>query len=293
MTDTRARDNVSLDAGRYVEDIYRLLLAREPEAAAMRDKVGLLQRGIVTPGDLLSELLNSDEFARRAPEFLHVNGVDHRRGLFNDSTQFGELPLLLRTWLARTTSAPFVVDVGARGRARSNSYDLMRYFDWRGLLIEANPQLAPVIRREFAGLDFQIATCAVSNYRGRAEFVLGANDDVSSLEASSAEGWGSTRGVIDVSVRRLPDLLVEYGAPRDFGLLSIDVEGEDVRVLNDLADDGRFRPDWVLIEASDDFRMQSLEQLPTSEATRAMFEIAGATSANLLLRCVLPQRSAG
>jgi FkbM family methyltransferase len=273
-----------IDLERYVRDIYGTLLGRAPDPGALADNVARLRSAKLTPGELLVEILASVEFEQRVPEFLHTYGIGERRGLFNDVTQYGELPLLLRSWLNETAKSRYIVDVGARGRERSNSYDLLRHFGWRGLLVEANPALIEPIRREFAGLDIQIANCAVSNYNGRARFTLGANDDVSSLEAWSAETWGETRGLVDVAVRRLPDLLAEYGAPVEFDLLSIDIEGEDVRVLNDLADHGRYMPSWVLIEASYDFATRSLADLPTSLAVREQFDLVGQTKANLLLR---------
>jgi FkbM family methyltransferase len=270
----------------FTEEVYQIFLMRPADADALERKAAALEANLLTPSEIISELIMSDEFGERAPEFLHRYGVTEKRGLFNESSQFGELQLLLRRWINDSASARYVVDVGARGRERSNSYDLLRHFGWRGLLIEANPNLIDSIRREFGGLDIQIANCAISDHNGRARLTLGANDDVSSLELSSAESWGATRGSVAVTVRRLPDLLLEYDVPRRFDLLSIDIEGEDVKVLNDLAEDGRFSPDWVLIEASHDFATQSLADLPTSETVKRNFEIVGRTRANLLLKTV-------
>ena len=274
----------SFDLNRFIDDVYRIFLMRPADLPALDDKGSKLRTGLMTPGELLNEILGSDEFALRAPEFLHQYAVSEKRGLLNDTTQYGELQLLLKKWIGKTARAQYVVDVGARGRERSNSYDLLRHFGFRGLLIEANPALIESIRREFGGLDVQIANCAVSNYNGRAKLTLGSNDDVSSLEAWSAESWGETRGLIDVLVRRLPDLLEDYGAPAEFDLLSIDIEGEDVKVLNDLEEDGRYRPEWVLIEASYDFATQNLADLPTTPLVQSRYEISGQTKANLLLR---------
>ncbi len=55
----------------------------------------------------------------------------------SDHSQFGELSLFL-THAGRKRRG-FVVDAGAHGRERSNSWDLLSQFRWRGLLIEANP----------------------------------------------------------------------------------------------------------------------------------------------------------
>lgn len=184
------------------------------------------------------------------------------------------------------------VDVGAGGRERSNSYDLMRHFGWRGLLVEANPALLGSIEADFAGLDMRLVSCAVSNYEGRATFTLGANDDVSSLDPAAAAGWGDTTGSVEVDVRRLPSLLSEQAIPFDFDLLSLDVEGEDIRVLNDLVDTSAYRPRWVIIEASHDFKVRTLEDAPFSLGVRRGYRVHTATSANLILARACPERDA-
>ncbi len=215
---------------------------------------------------------------------MHRYGIAARRGLLNDVTQHGELKLLLQRWLEHTAVARFVVDVGARGRDRSNSYDLCKWFGWRALLVEANPALLPTIAAEFEGLAVEIAGCAVSDYDGHAQLTIGTNDDVSSLEPHMAQAWGETKGLVDVQVRRLPGLLAERGVPERFDLLSLDIEGQDVRVLNDLAQDGRFKPTWVFLEASFDFTTKRLEEVGCGEAVLRDYELVGATRANLLLR---------
>jgi FkbM family methyltransferase len=239
---------------------------------------------LFTPGEIVEELVSSPEFASRVAEFLHRYVDGPERGLFNECTQYGELHVLLRAWLQSTAVSKFVVDVGARGRERSNSWDLLRHFGWRGLLVEANPALIDSIKTDFAGLDVDVVNVAVSDYNGRAQLTIGANDDVSSLDPASAGGWGETRGQVEVAVRRLPDLLEECAAPERFDLLSLDIEGEDVRVLNDLTGDGRYRPTFVFLEASYNFATRSLDDIPTSDAVRSAYEILGQTPANILLR---------
>ena len=44
----------------------------------------------------------------------------------------------------------------------------------------------------------------------------------------------TTRGTVEVEVRRLHDILDEHDIPLVFDLLSLDIEGEDFKVLNDL-----------------------------------------------------------
>ncbi len=275
---------LAFDPTAFVETLYLSLLGREADAGGLSDKVKRLRSGAVTPGGLIDECLHAEEFAYHLPEFMHRLGIAARRGLLNDVTQHGELQLLLRRWLEHTAVARFVVDVGARGRNRSNSYDLCRWFGWRALLVEANPMLLPSIAAEFEGLDVEIASVAVSDYNGSAQLTIGVNDDVSSLEPHMAQAWGETKGLVEVEVRRLPDLLAERHVPERFDLLSLDIEGQDVRVLNDLANDGRFKPTWVFLEASFDFATKRLEDVGCGEAALRDYALVGATRANLLLR---------
>lgn len=171
----------------------------------------------------------------------------------------------------------------ARGKERSNSYDLLSQFGWRGILIEANPALIPSIKVAFANLDAQVIQCAISDYSGMAILHLGVNDDVSSLQPDYAAGWGQIQGKQEVAVRRLGDLLLEQNIPLDFDLLSLDIEGEDIKVLNDTIGTFHYRPRWIIIEASFDFSTTSLSQQPFSPLVRGLYKIVEQTRANLVL----------
>jgi hypothetical protein len=85
-------------------------------------------------------------------------------------------------------------------------------------------------------------------------------------------------------VRRLGDILVEHAVPSDFDVLSLDIEGEDIKAMNDLILNSPFRPRWVIIEASYDFKTKSLADLPFAPAVIDKYEIFGQTKANLMLR---------
>ena len=124
---------------------------------------------------------------------------------------------------------------------------------------------------------------AVSNYTGKARFYVGVNDGVSSLQRQAAAGWGPIREEIEVPVRRLGDILDEHSVAPDFDVLSLDIEGEDIKVMNDLIDNSPYRPRWVIIEASYDFKTKSLADLPLAPSVREAYEMFGQTKANLLL----------
>lgn len=260
----------------FVANLYEHLLGRTPVRVEMAGHVEALASGRVDPATMVLNFVHSDEYVRRVATLSNT--------FINAHDQFGEIGMLLREWASNSVSEKIVVDVGARGRERSNSYDLMYHFGWRGLLIEANPALLPTIETEFEGLDFKLVGTAVSDYTGVAEFTIGSNDDVSSLNPEAAALWGENRGTIKVNVRTLPDILAEHGIPHEFGLLSIDIEGEDVKVLSDLICKSDYRPNYIIIEASENFEITALDQLDLPELVLQTYQIFERTSANLLLR---------
>lgn len=261
-----------MTAEALVTELYRNFFKREPDPAA-KDKAERLLSGVTSVEGLVAELIVSEEYRTyTAPT----------PPLFSDQTQFGELEMLVGRWMARAVPHRTVVDVGARGRARSNSYDLLRSFGWKGILFEANPNLIDSIGMDFAGLDMDLVQCAVSDYDGEATFYLGVNDDVSSLNEYASLGWGPVAGEVTVPVRRLGPQLEKRGVPLDFGLLSIDIEGEDIRVLNDVVASG-YRPRWVIIEASLNFAIKSLDDLPFDDRVKTLYALVGQTPANLIM----------
>ena len=264
--------------------LYQHILLREADRPGLELYAGLILKGEMTLPQALQSFLQSEEFKRNFDAFAARYAPSDDARAFRDVSQFGEIALLVRRIVNEASPSRLVVDVGVRGREGSNSFDLMRHFGWRGLLIEANPQLADGIAAEFAGLDFRLISTAVSDYSGEAVFHLGANDAISSLSEDAAAGWGPIRGQVRVPVRRLPDILAEHDVAVQFDLLSLDIEGEDIKVMNDLIDRSGYRPKWVIIEASYDFRTTALTDLPFSQQVVAAYEIVERTQANLLLR---------
>lgn len=267
------RQFAGMSAAELVAALYRAFLRRDPDPEGAQDKVEKLLRGDHTVADIIAEFITSSEFAN----------CNSSTKLISDQTQYGEFERLLQRWTTLAVGAPLVVDVGARGKARSNSWDLLKFFKWRGILIEANPSLTETINADFTDLDFELIQCAVSDFEGEATFYLGVNDDVSSLNLETSEGWGPTAGEVTVPVRRLGKLLDERSVPSDFALLSIDIEGEDIRVLNDLIENTVYRPRWVIIEASYDFSTRSLADLPFTPSVLSNYKMIDQTQANLIL----------
>jgi FkbM family methyltransferase len=261
---------------------YEVLLGRAADASALGHWAPVEMDG-TSLRSLLVTILESAEFARRWKKASSQQLSETSIEFFNEQSQFGEIGRLIRLMVNAAAGPRIVIDVGANGRERSNSYDLMRFFGWRGLLIEANPQRNAIIKREFSGLDYTLVNCAISDYAGEAVFHLGVNDDVSSLKVEAAEGWGPVRGQITVEVKPLHAVLTENLIPHEFDLLSIDAEGEDIRILNDTIANG-FCPRWVIMEAVHTETLPSLKTLGLSEAVQSRYEIIDSTIANIILQ---------
>lgn len=266
-----------------VAGVFRTLLLREPDLQGLADWARLLEAGHITLEAMIARTLGGAEFAERSGDFLRRYVAAGSGRLTNDVSQFGETWLLMRDIVNRAARHRIVVDVGARGRERSNSYDLLRHLDWRGLLIEANPRLIAPIDAEFEGLNYELVNCAVSDYSGTAKLFIGVNDDVSSLTRNAAEGWGDLQGEVEVKVEQLSRLLREHKIPLDFDLLSIDAEGEDINILNEVVVAG-YLPGYIIIEASNDFQTKALTDLPIAGAVLERYSLAEQTKANLILR---------
>lgn len=267
-----------------VSALYLELLRREPDPTALREKCERLRNRSARTVDIVREILASVEFKVKLPEFL--DSLPFEVPFSNSQSQYGEIQLFLIDAINTRFESPVVVDVGARGKARSNSYDLLKHFGWRGVLIEANDQLRHGIEKAFSGLNYSLICCAVSDFTGQGTLTIGVNDDVSSLNSSAAATWGDTKGEKLVPVRRLQDILQAEAVPDDFGLLSIDIEGEDVKVLNDLITNSVFRPHYIIIEASNDFSVKSLADLAFDPRVQGVYRIIGQTRPNLILRRV-------
>lgn len=278
--DEAATDPRRAQAEADVRMAYQAILLRQPDPRGLDGATRTLLSGAGDVAALLDRLLRSAEFARDLPKFIAHYVRPDLAPPFNHVSQNGETWTLVHAMLNAGARHRIVVDVGARGRLRSNSYDLLRHFGWRGVLIEANPHLAEPIRAEFAGLDVELVSCAISDQAGEAPFHIGRNPDRSSLVEAKA---GEVAETVTVTVRPLSRVLRERHIPVDFDVLSLDINSEDFKTLNELVAAG-FRPRWVFVEASRAPEDKPLEGLPLSDATRAVYRFAGRTSINLLLR---------
>ena len=266
----------------FVVDLYEGLLQRTPENHEVEYWVNVAaEKGT---RHVLEQFVSSQELVERIKQ---TRDFAQNWSL----SQYGEVELLLKLISKEVFASPTIVDVGAAGVDISNSIDLIATMGWRGLLIEANPHHAELLATEIAELNADVVCCAVAATEGEATFYLGRNHHLSSLNQEMAESWGDTQGEITVTKRRLHKILDQHGIPQNFAVLSLDIEGVDFEVLNDLINSSLYRPDWIIIEWGHTIFEATMDDHRLTDAVRTEYEIVGTTFSNILLKRIKNQKS--
>jgi hypothetical protein len=131
----------------------------------------------------------------------------------NVASQSGEDGIIERIMGLLEPSQRFCVEFGAwDGKLYSNCFNLLQNKGWSGIMIEAN----------------------ADKYRDLVGTYAGKSGVTTVNRFVDFEGANS-----------LDELLDEFGAPKDFGLLSIDVDGCDYYIWESLA---RYSPEVVIVE---------------------------------------------
>jgi len=156
----------------------------------------------------------------------------------------------------------FYVDVGANdGRSVSNTYDLEKTKNWGGILIE------PIMHVHFRSRQIRsleknkFVNCALVSQDYQGETIKLFYSGLMTVMAEGSEfkpkNWANvgsqflSRGEIVQttwsSARTLDSVLSEFNAPRRIDLLSIDVEGSEMQVLNG-TNFSKYVFEYILIE---------------------------------------------
>lgn len=154
---------------------------------------------------------------------------------------------LVLDFLCNYQPSGFYVDCGCNHPIKSsNTYRLYRK-GWRGVCVDAAAKFAPLFARHRPRDAFVRA--AVSDQPGEVTFHHFAADELSSIggaRLADLAGYDEVRTEV-MPTRTLASILAEAGAPADYNLLSVDVEGHDEAVLRSAGLD-RFRPRVILTE---------------------------------------------
>jgi len=145
-------------------------------------------------------------------------------------------------WVAEQTNFKrngYFVEFGATDGVRlSNTFMLEKHFDWTGICAEPNPKFFAQLQRNRSCI---VSDACIDDVSGkRVKFILageygqiegsGSKDKQSSKrEAYAAEG-----NTIDLQTISLNDFLTKYAAPRQIDYLSVDTEGNEFAILNNL-----------------------------------------------------------
>lgn len=273
-------DDLGLSVSEVVTELYRSLLVREPDEAGLKAYSVWLRERSHGISDVVRHMLGSDEFRAKSPALVFGATCVHPDRFTNDQSRHGEVGLLLKLLVNGGDKRRVVVDVGARGRDGSNSYDFLRSFGWRGLLIDRDPVAIAGIQGEFAGSDFDLVHCAIGDREGTVEV-----PSTGTGGASAPVGVRGTEGVstVHVPLLKLKTVLQAHKVPKDFDLLCVGLKDGGIAVVNEALGDGDFQPAWVVVRRPPGAGAMAMDDLPFSEGLRSRYRIAEQTPGSLIL----------
>jgi FkbM family methyltransferase len=179
----------------------------------------------------------------------------------------------------------FYVDIGANHPIQtSNTYLLYKKYNGQGLLVEADPELIPLLR-QVRPRD-QVIHAAVTDHREPTVlFNVARAKELSSLHSQHVKGfahWGDVANIVahvEVPNLHVDDLLARY-APEPIHYLSIDVEGGDLAIIRALNFE-RFRPRLVSCEPSPDLIPANPQQMLQVMSSNG-YSFIGRTAVNMI-----------
>jgi FkbM family methyltransferase len=166
--------------------------------------------------------------------------------------------------------------------ATSASYLLKKKYGVPTILVEANPDLIPALKKHRP--DDTVIHAAVTNKDVKTvPFARCPDNEISSINEAFVRAWkdGTITDTIDVPAVRINHLIQSfyiYGAA-DM-ILSIDIEGHDYAVLTDL-DFERYRPIVVMIEPSEEFAPGTVDKMMTFMESKG-YSLYSRTFVNLI-----------
>ena len=141
------------------------------------------------------------------------------------------------------------VEVGANdGYSWSNTWGLAE-IGWRGVYFEPVKSLADKCAERHAKNNVTVVQCAVGSFNGETKMYLGESVTTSDYVAiNNTFGYGNSPDKFVMSpVCALHTALSDLGIARDFELLVIDVDGDEIGVLRGLKL-GNWLPRMIIIE---------------------------------------------
>lgn len=168
------------------------------------------------------------------------------------------------------TEGGFFVELGANdGISQSNTKHLELFHAWRGVLIEPYPpNFKKLIKTRSRHSRFENSACVgfdfaenqiVLTYANLMTIPMEGLSDIADREAHALKGGSFMRNGDKVhkfvaKAKTLNGVLETVGAPNVIDLLSLDVEGGEIEVLNGVNHD-KYRFRWILVEARNEKRI--------------------------------------
>ena len=161
-------------------------------------------------------------------------------------------------WKLKNKREGIFVEFGADdGILNSNSLLLEKKFDWSGLLVEPNPSIQKVLRKN--------RTCIIENYiissKSNKEIKFESRKDRQQSEVYKGGNILSNSKIFKIESITLNDLLEKNKIKKGFELLSIDVEGNELEVLKGF-DLKYWKPKIIIIEHNyDNNKMREITKI--------------------------------
>lgn len=166
--------------------------------------------------------------------------------------------------------------------ATSASYLLKKKYNVHTLLVEANPDLIPALKKHRP--DDTVIHAAVTNQPVKTvSFARCPDNEISSVNESFVKAWkdGTVTDTIDVPAMRINQLIQQFYIYEAADMiLSIDIEGHDYEVLTDL-DFEKYRPIVVMVEPSEEFAPGTVEKMMTFMESKG-YSLYSRTFVNLI-----------
>jgi FkbM family methyltransferase len=175
------------------------------------------------------------------------------------------------------------IEIGANHPVcTSASYLFKSRYGLNGVLVEANPKLIKALERYRPG-DKVINAAVVDQDVESIDFYLSPENEISSLDERFVNAWKDlgVEDKITVPAIRI-NALLEMLKDVELVLLSIDVEGYDMRLLEDMDFDA-YRPFIIQVEPSDGFAPGTSDKMIKFLRDKG-YSLVGETDVNLIFK---------
>lgn len=174
------------------------------------------------------------------------------------------------------------VEIGANHPVCTSSSFLFRNkYGMKTFLVEANPKLIPALQ-QFRSGDEVIHAAVVNHDSPTVDFYISANNETSSLDDRFVDL--RTPGIeekITVPTIRADEILDRVD-PEATVLLSVDVEGLDLQILQDI-NFTKHRPIFIIVEPSEDYQLGSTNAIIDFLSSKN-YNLVAETDVNLIFQ---------